>query len=69
MSKLQFYPMAVVIRTDDMSHVEKTATEIEELLKETYGDEYGIAIYDPGDDMPIVAFFNEEDATEALEGE
>lgn len=66
----QFYPMAVVVKANAMSIVEETAKEIEQLLIETYGDDYGITIYDPGDVIPIVAFFNDSDTDEeTLEGE
>lgn len=69
MSTYQFHPIAIVVKCDSQRMVEETVRDIEEMLKDIYGDGYGIAIYDPGDEVPTIAVYNDHDKAEEAEGE
>jgi len=60
-----YVPIAIIVRDDDMNVVATTMLEVERILEARYGKEYGITIYDAGDEIPIIAFFNNHDEREA----
>lgn len=62
-----YVPIAIIVRDDDMNTVTTTMLEVERILQARYGKDYGITIYDPGDEIPIIAFYNNHD--QELEGE
>ena len=57
---------SIIVRDDDMNVVATTMLEVERILEARYGKEYGITIYDAGDELPIIAFFNNHDEREAI---
>jgi len=57
-----YVPIAIIVRDDDMNIVATTMLEVERILQARYGEEYGITIYDAGDELPTIAFFNNHDS-------